>query len=128
METAILAIIFISTICLLLGMIIGFVAKIFAVNVDSRIEEVEELLPGANCGGCGFAGCSDFAKAVVAEKAEPSQCPVCSPENVANSLSMPLNTHYPIHSSINWFCTLLLTISFHASSDNHVNSISMIVI
>lgn len=66
----------------LLGVVIGYVAKVFAVAVDERIEKVEELLPSANCGGCGFAGCAAFAKAVVAEDAAPSQCPVCSESDV----------------------------------------------
>ncbi|MDZ8120124.1 RnfABCDGE type electron transport complex subunit B [Pontiella agarivorans] len=65
-----------------LGVIIGIVAKVFAVDIDERIEQVEEMLPGANCGGCGFAGCADFAKGVVAGKATPAGCPVCSPEDV----------------------------------------------
>jgi electron transport complex protein RnfB len=68
----------------LLGVIIGIVAKVFAVEIDERIEKVEELLPGANCGGCGFAGCAAFAKAVVAQDAAPGQCPVCSSADVHN--------------------------------------------
>ena len=84
METTILSIICIATLCLILGIVIGLIAKIFAVETDPRIEETEELLPGANCGGCGFAGCADFAKAVVAGDAKPEQCPVCSPENIAD--------------------------------------------
>jgi len=83
METAVIAVISLALICLALGLIIGVVAKMFAVSVDPRIGIVEELLPGANCGGCGFAGCSDFAKAVVAGKAEPAGCPVCSSDNAA---------------------------------------------
>lgn len=81
MITAIIAV---GILGIVLGLIIGVVAKVFAVEVDERIEEVEELLPGANCGGCGYAGCADFAKAVVAADAPPDQCPVCSPEDVAN--------------------------------------------
>jgi electron transport complex protein RnfB len=68
----------------LLGVIIGYVAKIFAVSVDERIEKVEELLPSANCGGCGFAGCAAFAKAVVAGEAAPGQCPVSSADDIKN--------------------------------------------
>ncbi len=83
MNTIILAIISILILCLVLGLIIGFVAKIFAVETDPRVEETEGLLPGANCGGCGFAGCTDFAKACVAVDATPDKCPVCSGENVA---------------------------------------------
>ena len=40
-------------------------AKFMAVEEDPRIEEVSACLAGANCGGCGYAGCADYAKAVV---------------------------------------------------------------
>jgi len=84
MGIAVIAIIATGALGLLLGAVIGVVAKVFAVEVDERIEMVDELLPGANCGGCGFAGCADFARGVVAELATPSQCPVCSPEDLKN--------------------------------------------
>lgn len=80
----IISIISTGVIGVLLGVVIGIVARVFAVAVDERIEKVEELLPGANCGGCGFAGCAAFAKAVVAEDAAPGQCPVCSSADVSN--------------------------------------------
>lgn len=47
------------------AVILFFVAKKFKVDEDPRIGEVTELLPGANCGGCGFPGCSGFATALV---------------------------------------------------------------
>ena len=50
---------------LILGGLIGFTAKKFAVETDPRIEEITNLLPGANCGGCGYAGCADYARAIV---------------------------------------------------------------
>jgi len=67
----------IAALALLLGVVIGLTAKFFAVASDPRVERVTELLPGANCGGCGFAGCADLAQAVVAGKAEVGACPVC---------------------------------------------------
>lgn len=82
MSLALIAIIAVGALGAILGVVIGIVAKVFAVEVDERIEKVEELLPGANCGGCGYAGCADFAKAVVAQNATPDQCPVCSSEDV----------------------------------------------
>ena len=39
-------------------------AKFMAVEEDPRIEEVSACLAGANCGGCGYAGCADYAKAI----------------------------------------------------------------
>ncbi len=84
MDTALVAIVSTGAIGGVLGVVIGVVAKAFAVETDERIERVGELLPGANCGGCGFAGCADFAKAVVGARALPGQCPVCSPDDVRN--------------------------------------------
>jgi len=49
------------------AVILYFVAQKFKVYEDPRIDEVEQALPGANCGGCGFAGCRAFADACVKE-------------------------------------------------------------
>jgi len=49
-------------------------SRIFYVWEDPRIEQVEEALLGANCGGCGFAGCSAAAEAVILGKAKPDVC------------------------------------------------------
>jgi electron transport complex protein RnfB len=72
----------------LLGLVIGIAAKLFAVHTDPRIGEVDELLPQANCGACGFAGCADFARALVAGEATPEMCPVSSPEDVQKIAAM----------------------------------------
>ncbi|MGL4738652.1 MAG: RnfABCDGE type electron transport complex subunit B [Cellulosilyticaceae bacterium] len=68
---------------LLFGVGLGVAAKKFAVPVDERVGAVKEHLPGANCGGCGFAGCEAFAKAVVAGDAKVMGCPVCNDEQVS---------------------------------------------
>ncbi len=49
---------------LFFGFALAFVAKKFHVEVDPRMEEVIEALPGANCGGCGYPGCNAYAEAV----------------------------------------------------------------
>lgn len=54
---------------------LGFAAKKFAVEVDPRELAAMEVLPGANCGACGFPGCAGFAKAVIEGKADLNQCP-----------------------------------------------------
>ncbi len=59
---------------------LGVASRIFAVEVDPRVEEIEEILPGANCGGCGYAGCSAAAAAIVAGKAPPNVCVGGGPE------------------------------------------------
>ena len=56
------------------GLILSIASKVFYVWEDPRIAEVEYYMAGANCGGCGFAGCSAAAVAVVAGEAAPSVC------------------------------------------------------
>ncbi len=56
--------------------------RVFYVEEDPRIGEVLEALPGANCGGCGFPGCSAFAEAIVNGTAEINGCPVNTEEGV----------------------------------------------
>jgi len=73
---------------------IGFVAsfllaiasKIFYVAVDPLVLSIAEALPGANCGACGFAGCSSCAKAIAKRQASPDACLAGGPE-VALSLA-----------------------------------------
>lgn len=58
------------------GIVLGAASRIFYVYEDPRIEKVEGCFAAANCGGCGYAGCSAAAVAVVAGKALPSVCVV----------------------------------------------------
>jgi RnfABCDGE-type electron transport complex B subunit len=64
----------------ILGMVFGIGLAIasdkFAVKVDPRIDSINEVLPGANCGACGQPGCSGFAQAVVEGKAPVNGCTV----------------------------------------------------
>jgi len=65
------------------GLILSVASKVFYVYEDPRIAEVESALAGANCGGCGFAGCSAAAVAVVSGQASPGVCIVGGPESAA---------------------------------------------
>ena len=66
MTTTIIWTIAILTILgVLLAMVLYVVAEKFKVEEDPRIDEVEKVLPGANCGGCGQAGCRAFAQLCV---------------------------------------------------------------
>jgi len=62
------------------GAVLSIASKVFYVYEDPRISEVEGLLAGANCGGCGYAGCAAAAVAVVDGKAPPSVCVVAGLE------------------------------------------------
>lgn len=70
----------IATLCalgVLAAVILYFVAQKFKVFEDPRIDTVETMLPGANCGGCGFAGCRGFADALVKnDDISSMNCPV----------------------------------------------------
>lgn len=68
------------------GAILGVASKLFAVKTDERETKILEALPGANCGGCGYAGCSAYAAAVASGEARPNKCPVGG-RKVANELS-----------------------------------------
>lgn len=56
------------------GLILAYASIVFKVDSDERIEKISEKLPGANCGGCGYAGCASFAKAIVEEGAPINKC------------------------------------------------------
>ena len=59
------------------AVLLYFVSRLFKVEEDPRIDLVQAVLPGANCGGCGFAGCRNFAEACVkAGGIEGLSCPV----------------------------------------------------
>ena len=55
--------------------VLGWANKTFYVEVDPRIERAEEILPGANCGGCGYVGCREYAEAVAGGE-EVTKCTV----------------------------------------------------
>jgi len=61
---------------LFIGAFLGFAAIKFKVKVDEKEEAVLGLLPGNNCGGCGFAGCSGLAAAIAKGEAAVNACPV----------------------------------------------------
>lgn len=66
-----------SLLAFLAAVILYIVAQKFKVYEDPRIDEVQEMLPAANCGGCGFAGCRSLAEALVnADSLDGFNCPV----------------------------------------------------
>ena len=73
-QAIIFAIVSIGGLGIVFGAILGFASKIFAVDEDPRVGQVQECLPGANCGGCGYPGCGGLATAIVAGKAPVNAC------------------------------------------------------
>ncbi len=76
MENILSATIIVSALGLIFGALLGIASKIFKVEKDERYDQIMEVLPGANCGGCGFAGCSQFADSVIKGEAETTGCTV----------------------------------------------------
>lgn len=74
---------------LLFGFLLTGASKIFAVPANPRKDAVRELLPGANCGGCGYPGCDGCADAIAEGKAPVNACPVGGSE-VANKIAAAL--------------------------------------
>lgn len=76
-STVVYAIVVLSVTGAVAAIILYFVAQRFRVYEDPRIDKVTDKLPGANCGGCGFAGCRALAEAIVkSENLKGKFCPV----------------------------------------------------
>jgi electron transport complex protein RnfB len=58
-----------------LGLLLAIAGKFLYVEVDTRVEQITAMLPGYNCGACGYAGCAGLAEALVnGEAKSPTQC------------------------------------------------------
>ena len=56
------------------GLVLAAASKVFYVETDPRLDQLNECLPGANCGGCGYAGCGGYAEAVLNGEAPIGKC------------------------------------------------------
>ena len=59
---------------LIFGLVLAAASRIFHVETDARLDKLNESLPGANCGGCGYAGCGGYAEAVLKGEAPIGLC------------------------------------------------------
>ncbi len=75
-EGILIATAVVGGISLLIGLLLGLAGRAFAVEVDEREAFVREVLPGNNCGGCGYAGCDGLAAAIIKGEASVGACPV----------------------------------------------------
>lgn len=78
MSQILIPILIVGGMGIIFGAILGIASKIFAVEVDERVPQILEILPGANCGNCGFAGCSAYANALTAGGVKTNLCPACA--------------------------------------------------
>lgn len=76
MSEILVPVLIIGAMGLIFGILLGVASKIFAVKTDERVPKIIEVLPGANCGGCGFAGCAAYANALVGGGVKTNMCPV----------------------------------------------------
>ena len=77
------SIVVLGAIGLVIGLLLGFFNKKFAVEVDERVEAIRDVLPGNNCGACGYPGCDGLAEAISAGEAPVNGCPVGGPSCAA---------------------------------------------
>ena len=74
MENILYAIGILGGLGLLFGAVLAVASKVFYVETDPRLDKLNECLPGANCGGCGYAGCGAYAEAVLNGEAPIGAC------------------------------------------------------
>ena len=77
----VIAVIVVTVIGILCAVMLSVASKVMTVKVDERVTKVRECLPGANCGGCGFAGCDGYAAALVEDPDMPLT--MCAPGGAA---------------------------------------------
>ena len=74
MDKILIPVLIVAGIGLLAGIILAVASAIMAVPKDEKAEAILEVLPGANCGACGFSGCSGYAAALSKGEAQPGLC------------------------------------------------------
>ena len=72
--TMILAAAVLAILAIGVAYVLGWANRAFHVQVDPQVEAILEALPGANCGGCGFVGCAEYAEAVARAEADVALC------------------------------------------------------
>ena len=76
MNIVLVTALFALVLAFILGLTLGFFKQFFAVEEDPLIGQLREILPGANCGACGFPGCDGYAAAVAGKSAGINSCSV----------------------------------------------------
>lgn len=85
-ENILFAVMWFAVLGAAMGLLLAIASKIFFVKTEEKVAEISELLPGANCGGCGYAGCSALAEAIANGEAKTSAC-VAGDEMLAAKLA-----------------------------------------
>lgn len=95
MNTIVIGAIMMLVLGAILGLGLGFADKFLKVETDERVENVTSLLPGYNCGGCGFPGCSGLAEALVSKELDTITCKPCKQEKKQEIQEYLANTPGP---------------------------------
>ena len=83
MEAIIMPVVVLGITGVLMGLFLAFASKKFEVEVDPKVEAILAILPGANCGACGFPGCAGYATGVALEGAKMTLCAPGGPKVAA---------------------------------------------
>ena len=83
MEAIIMPVVVLGITGVLMGLFLAFASKKFEVEVDPKVEAILAILPGANCGACGFPGCAGYAAGVALEGAKMTLCAPGGPKVAA---------------------------------------------
>lgn len=78
---------------LFLGFLLGLAARKFKVESDPLVDEIDAMLPGTNCGQCGYPGCPAAAEAIAAGDAAVNICPPGG-KSLAESLAQKLGVSF----------------------------------
>lgn len=76
MNEILTPVLIVAGIGLLCGLILAVASIVMAVPTDEKAEAIRDMLPGANCGACGYSGCEGYAKAMASGEAQPGLCTV----------------------------------------------------
>ena len=63
-----------GVLALIFGLVLAYASKVFYVEVDTKAEQVSQILPGANCGACGYPGCAGYADAIIKDDVDFTLC------------------------------------------------------
>ncbi len=85
MSDMLYAAIMIGGVGLFVGIFLAFASKVFAVEVNQKEQDIRDVLPGANCGACGYSGCNALAAAIARGDAPANAC-IVGQEPVANQI------------------------------------------
>ncbi len=98
-----IAVLVMLILAVVLSWILGWANVAFAVTVDPKEEAILNVLPGANCGACGYAGCADLAKNLAAGNGTATQCTQCSKaqvEKIAGILGVEVGEVIPMRAVV----------------------------